>query len=316
MQRNSRILIIGHQDSLENSLWNYFSSKKFTNVYTNSRSRLDVLSQEKVEKFFKKIRPEYVFLGSIRSGGIAVNQKYPADFIYENLQAQNNIIHSALKGGVKKLIYLAASCVYPKAAQQPIKENSLLTGPMEETSEPYSLAKLAGIKLCQTYRQQYGLDAISIVPATLYGPGSDTNIETAHVMGSLIAKFYKAVQEKHSEVTVWGTGKPRREFLYVDDFVQGVLFLMEKHRSAELINLGVAEDITIKDLASTIAKISGFKGKIIFDTTKADGAMRKLLDSSRVKKLGWKPKVGLEEGIRKTYNDFLKKSPSGINSHL
>ena len=301
MQRNSRILIIGHQDSLENSFWNYFSSNKFSCVYTNSRAKLDVCSQAAVEQFFKKNRPEYVFLGSVRSGGIAVNQKYPADFIYENLQAQNNIVHASAKHKVKKLVYLAASCIYPKEAAQPIREDSLFTGVMEPTSEAYSLAKLAGVKLCQTYRQQYGLDTMSIVPATLYGPGSDTNLETAHVMGALMAKFHQAVKENQSQVTVWGTGKPRREFLYVDDFVRGVLFLMKNHTSGELINLGVGSDVTIKQLAQMIAKTSGFKGKIIFDTGKPDGAMRKLLNSSRVKKLGWAPRVELEEGIRRTY---------------
>lgn len=308
MHHNSRILIVGHQDSLENSFWNYFSSQKFSQVYTNSKNRLDVLSQAKVDKFFKDIRPEYVFLGSIRSGGIAVNQKFPSEFIYENLQAQNNLIHAAYKRGVKKLVYFGASCVYPKKAKQPIKENTLLTGVMEETSEPYSLAKLAGIKLCQTYRQQYGLDAITVVPATLYGPGSDTNIETAHVMGSLMAKFHQAVQKKHSQVIVWGTGKPRREFLHVDDFVAGVLFLMKNYSSGDLINLGVGGDITIKKLAVLIAKVSGFKGRIVFDVSKPDGSLRKLLDSSRVKNLGWKSKIDLEEGIRQTYNWYRKGS--------
>lgn len=301
MHTNSRILIIGHQDSLENSFWNYFFSKGFKKVYTNSRHSLDVLSQAKVEKFFKEIRPEYIFLGSVRSGGIAVNQKYPADFIYENLEAQNNIIHNAHRYGAKKLVYFGASCVYPKETKQPIKEGSLLTGIMEETSEPYSTAKLAGIKLCQTYRQQYGLDTVCIVPATLYGPGSDTNIETAHVMGSLIAKFYQAVSSGKNEVAVWGTGKPKREFIYVDDFVRGVLFLMKNHRSGELINLGVGEDISIKELAILIAKASGYKGKIAFDTSKPDGAMRKLLDSGKIKKMSWRPKVSLENGIKKTY---------------
>jgi len=307
MQRDSRILIIGHQDSLENSLWNYFVCRKFTHVYTNSRNRLDVLSQSKVQKFFKEIRPEYVFLGSIRSGSIVANQKYPAEFIYENLESQNNIIHSAWQSKVKKLVYLAASCVYPKNVQQPIKETSLLQGAMESTSEPYSVAKLAGLKLCQSYRKQYGLDAVVVVPATLYGPGSDTDIQTAHVMGGLMAKFHKAAQEEHPEVVVWGTGKPRREFLYVDDFVQGVLFLMKHYHSDEIINLGVGSDITIKQLARVIAKISGFKGKIIFDVSKPDGAMRKLLDNSGLKKLGWEPKVDLEKGISQTYNWYRKE---------
>lgn len=301
MQRKSRILIIGHQDSLENSLWNHFLSKGFSQVYTNSRNHLDVVSQSKVEKFFKDVRPEYIFLGSVRSGGIVANQKHAAEFIYENLQAQNNVVHSAYTTGVKKLVYFGASCAYPKEAKQPIQENSLLTGVMEETSEPYSVAKLAGIKLCQTYRKQYGLDATVIVPATLYGPGSDTNLETAHVMGSLIAKFHQAVKENQREVIVWGTGKPCREFIYVDDFVQGVLFLMKNYQGEDMINLGVGFDITIAKLAGLIAKTSGFKGKIIFDKTKPDGAMRKLLDSSRARKLGWKPKIDLEEGIKKTY---------------
>lgn len=301
MQRNSRILIIGHQDSLENSLWHHFTSRKFTHVYTNSRLPLNVLSQQKVESFFKSERPEYVFLGSVRSGGIAVNQRFPADFIYENLQAQANIVHASAKHGVKKLVYLAASCVYPKDAAQPIKEGSLMQGVMEPTSDAYSMAKLAGIKLCQAYRQQYGLDAISIVPATLYGPGSDTDLETAHVMGALMFKFYQAVREGKTQVDVWGTGKPRREFLYVDDFVSGVLFLMRHYKGAELINLGSGTDISIKALAGMIAKVSGFTGRIVFDTSKPDGAMRKFLDSRRVSKMGWEAKISLEEGVKRTY---------------
>jgi GDP-L-fucose synthase len=306
MHRNSRILIIGHKDSLENSLWNYFSSKNFAHVYTNSRNRLNVLSQSKVDNFFKDIRPEYVFLGSLRSGGIAVNQKFPAEFIYENLQAQNNIVHNAYKSAVKKLVYLGASCIYPKDALQPIKEGSLFKGPMEETSEAYSTAKLAGVKLCQSYRQQYGLDTITIVPATLYGPGSDTNVETAHVMGALMAKFDQAMREGSKEVIVWGTGKPRREFLYVDDFVQGVLFLMKNYHSEQLINLGSGSEVSITQLAGIISKVSGFKGKIFFDRSKPDGAMRKLLDSSRVKKLGWQAQVDLEEGVKKTYRYYVQ----------
>ncbi len=308
MQRNSRIFIVGHQDSLENSLWNYFSSKGFSEIYTNSRNRLDVVSQAKVEKFFKDVCPEYVFLGSVRSGGIVANQKHAAEFIYENLQSQSNVIHSAYKAGVKKFVFFGASCAYPKEAKQPIKEDSLLTGLMEETSEPYSVAKLAGIKMCQTYRKQYGFDAMVIVPATLYGPGSDTNLETAHVMGALMAKFHKAVSENQKEVQVWGTGKARREFLYVDDFVNGVLFLMKNYKGDEIINLGVGSDITISQLAQLMSKMTAFKGKIIFDRTKPDGTMRKLLNSNRVRNLGWKPKVDLEIGIRKTYQWYKNLS--------
>ncbi len=304
MNRKSRILIIGHKDSLENSLWNYFASKKFSKVYTNSRHHLDVLSQKKVEEFFRKIKPEYIFLGSVRSGGIVANQNHPAEFIYENLAAQNNIIHSAHQFKAKQLVYFGASCVYPKDASQPIKESSLFKGLMESTSEPYSTAKLAGIKLCQSYHQQYGLNTMIIVPATLYGPGSDTNIETAHVMGALMAKFHQAVVDHQKEVVVWGTGKPRREFLYSEDFVNGVLFLMKHYRGKDIINLGVGSDITIAQLAVSMAKAVGFKGKIVFDRSKPDGAMRKLLDSSRVRRLGFKPKVNLESGIRKTYQSY------------
>lgn len=306
MQKNSRILIIGHQDALENSLYQGFTSKGFNHVYTNSRRGLDVLNESKVKKFFEKHRPEYVFLGSLRSGGIVANQKQGAEFMYENLHSQNHIIHQSYEFGVKKLVYFGASCIYPRCAKQPIKENSLFQGPMESTSEPYSIAKLAGVKLCQIYRQQYGFDAMVIVPATLYGPGSDTNLETAHVMGALMAKFHEAVKRGQKEVVVWGSGKPRREFLYVDDFVSGVIFLMKNYKGNELVNLGSSSDVSIKDLTKVISIITGFKGSIRFDVNKPDGAMRKLLDSLKIRKLGWVPKVKLEEGIKKTYLDYRK----------
>ena len=301
MHRNSRIFIVGHNDSVDNSLCGHFLTQGFKHVTSNVRHKVDVLNQAKTSAFFKKIKPEYVFLGSIRSGGIVANQKFPAEFIYENAQAQNNVIHAAYTNGVKKLLYFTGSCAYPGQAKQPIKESSLLTGPLEVTSEAYSVAKIAGAKMCQAYRAQYGFNAIVGVPATLYGPGSDTNMETAHVMGALIAKFHKAVAENTDKVVVWGSGKPRREFLYVDDFVGACLFLMDNYNSADLINIGCGYDVTIKQLALMIKEASGFKGKITFDATKPDGTMRKLMDNSRIKKLGWKPKVKLEEGIAKTY---------------
>ncbi len=301
MHRNSRIFIVGHNDSIENSLRGYFQAQGFTHVISNTKDRVDLLNQSKVDVFLKKFKPEYVFLGSLRSGGIAANQKFPAEFIYENIQSQNLVIEAARRWGVKKLLYFSSSCVYPKEAKQPIKEASLLTGRLEPTSESYALAKIAGTKMCQATKAQYGFNAIVAVPATLYGPGSDTNISSAHVLGALIAKFHKAKCEGDSQVIVWGSGRSRREFLYVDDFVSASLFLMERYNGAEPINVGCGYDVTIKQLAEMIKAASGFKGKIKFDASKPDGAMRKLLDSTKMRKLGWKAKVSLEEGIEKTY---------------
>jgi len=306
MRRDSRILIVGHKDSVENSLLSHFRSKGFKKVFSNNKDRIDVLSQARVERFFKDKRPEYVFLGSIRSGGIAANLKYPAEFIYENCQAQGNVIHAAWRHGAKKLLYFTGSCAYPALAKQPIKESSLLTGPLEPTSEAYSTAKIAGTIMCQAYKAQYGFNAIVAVPATLYGPGSDDDLETAHVMGALIAKFQKAVRSNEKQVTVWGTGRPRREFLYVDDFVSACSFLMDKYDGAELINIGCGTDVSIKGLAGMIARLSGFKGKVTFDASKPDGVMRKLMDNRRITAMGWKPKKGLEEGIRKTIQWYRK----------
>jgi GDP-L-fucose synthase len=307
MRRNSRIFIVGHNDSVDNSLKTYFKSRGFTSVFSNTANKIDLLNQNKLERFFKDVRPEYIFLGSIRSGGIVANQKQPAEFIYENLQAQTNVIHAAHVQKAKKLLYFTGSCAYPKEAKQPIKEESLLTGPLEETSEAYSVAKIAGTKMCQAYRRQYGFNAIVGVPATLYGPGSDSDLEKAHVMGALIAKFAKATKENADEVIVWGSGKPRREFLYVDDFVEACIVLMENYDSQDLVNIGVGHDVTIKELALILKRISGFKGKISFDSSKPDGTMRKLMDNSRIKKLGWKPKISLEEGIAQTYQWYRKE---------
>jgi GDP-L-fucose synthase len=304
MRRDSKIFIVGHNDSIENSLKKYFQAKGFSQVVSNSQEYINVLDQIRLENFFRKFKPDYVFLGSVRSGGIAANQKFPAEFIYENLQSQDLVIDAAYRHKVKKLLYFSSSCVYPKAASQPIKETTLLTGPLEETSEPYAIAKIAGTKMCQAYKAQYNFNAIAAVPATLYGPGSDTDIETAHVLGALIAKFHKANKENANEVIIWGSGKPKREFLYVDDFVSACLLLMDKYNSADLINVGSGSDVTIKQLAGMIKNISGYKGKIKFDTTKPDGVMRKLMDNTRMRKLGWKPKVNLEEGIEKTYQWF------------
>jgi len=307
MHRNSRIFIVGHNDSIENSLRAYFQAQGFPHVISNTQEGINVLDQSQVAGFFKKFKPEYVFLGSLRSGGIAANQKFPAEFIYENIQSQNLVIEAARLGQVKKLLYFSSSCVYPKEAKQPIRESSLLTGCLEQTSESYALAKIAGTKMCQAYKAQYGFNAIAAVPATLYGPGSDTDIESAHVLGALIAKFHKAKCEGAHEVIVWGSGRPRREFLYVDDFVSACLFLMEHYDGFDAINVGSGVDATIKQLASMIKEISGCKAKIIFDASKPDGAMRKLMDNTRIRKLGWRHKVSLEKGIEKTYQWYIRR---------
>ena len=306
MLKNSRIFIVGHNDSIENSLKHYFQAQGFRNVISNSQDRINVLDQSQVAKFFKKFKPEYVFLGSLRSGGITANQKFPAEFIYENALSQSLVIDTAYRTKIRKLMYFSSSCIYPAQAKQPIKETSLLTGSLETTSEPYAVAKIAGTKLCQSYKSQYNFNAIAAVPATLYGPGSDTNMETAHVLGALIAKFQKAKKENAKEVIVWGSGKPKREFLYVEDFVSACVFLMEKYNKADLINVGSGVDVTIKQLAEMIKNISGYKGKIVFDKSKPDGVMRKLLDNTQMRNQGWKPKVGLEEGIEKTYQWYGK----------
>ncbi len=306
VKTNSRIFIVGHKDSVENSLLAGLAGRGFKNVFSNNKTKVNVCDQHKTAEFFKDVKPEYVFLGSIRSGGIGANLKYPAEFIYENCQAQNNVIQAAYCNGAKKLLYFTGSCAYPAFAKQPIKEEALLTGELEKSSEPYSVAKIAGAVMCQAYRRQYGFNAIVAVPATLYGPGSDSDMENAHVMGALIAKFHKAVADGDKEVVVWGTGKARREFLYVDDFVNACVFLMDTYDGAGMINMGCGHDVTIRELASMIAKASGFKGRIAFDTAKPDGTMRKLMDNHRITKLGWEPKVDLEEGIRKTYQWYRK----------
>ena len=304
MRREARIFIVGHNDSVENSLREYFQAHGYAQVISNTQDRINVLDQSQVSGFFMKFKPDYVFLGSVRSGGIAANQKFSAEFLYENIQSQNLVIEAARYGRVKKLLYFSSSCVYPKNAKQPIKESSLLTGPLEETSDAYAIAKIAGIKMCQAYKAQYGFNAIAAIPATLYGPGSDTDIEGAHVLGALIAKFHKAQCEGKSKVVVWGSGRPRREFLYVDDFVSACVFLMEHYNGVDAINVGSGVDVPIKQLAGMIKTVSGFKGKIIFDASKPDGVKRKLLDNTRMRKLGWKPKISLEEGIEKTYQAY------------
>ncbi len=300
MEKNAEILIVGHDDVIENSIYEHLLSQGFSNVYSIGKFGLNPAIQITVYDFFQRHRPQYVFLGSVRSGGIEANQKYGADFLYENLESQNNILYSAYKFGAKKVLYIGASCVYPKDCPQPMKEEHLLTGPLEKTSESYSIAKIAGIKLCEAYKKQYGLNVIAVVPPTVYGPGSDTNLERAHVLGALVAKFVKAAEQNQKEVVVWGSGNQRREFLYRDDFAEACMFLINNYDSSDMINAGCGEDISIKELAQLIADVAGFKGNIQFDASKSDGASRKLLDNGKIAKLGWKAKFKLREGIQKT----------------
>jgi GDP-L-fucose synthase len=307
MDKNANILIVGHNDIIEHALYQSFQSNGFTQAVSSSAIALNTAIQPSVYEYFAKHKPEYVFLGSVRSGGIEVNAKNPGDFLYQNSESQNNVINSAYRFGVKKLVYLAASCIYPKNCPQPMKEEHLLTGPLEETSEAYSVAKIAGVKLCQGFRKQYGLKTIVVVPATIYGPGSDTNLTTAHVMGALIGKFVDAVRDNKSDVTVWGSGKARREFVYVDDFVDACLFLTERYDEEHIIHVGAGSDISIKELADLIAQSVGFKGKIVFDASKPDGTMQKLLDNSRISQMGWKAKMSLKEGIQKTVEWYSRK---------
>ncbi|HBR14471.1 MAG TPA: GDP-fucose synthetase [Candidatus Omnitrophica bacterium] len=307
MRRHSKILIVGHDDIVENALVEHFQSKGFSRVFSSSAMAMDTTIQTSVYDFFSQHRPEYVFLGSTRSGGIEANRTRGAEFIYHNLESQNNILYAAHKFGVEKLLFLASSCVYPKDCPQPIREESLLTGELEKTSEPYAVAKIAGIKLCQAFRRQYGLKTVVMIPATIYGPGSDMDIQTAHVIGALIGKFESAVSHHEKQVTVWGTGTPRREFIYVEDFVQACLFLMEHYDQEEIVNAGCGYDVTIKELSEMVAEAVGYKGDIIFDSSKPDGTAKKLLHNSRITKLGWRPRVSLKEGVEKTVAWFKEE---------
>ncbi|MFH1360942.1 MAG: GDP-L-fucose synthase [Candidatus Omnitrophota bacterium] len=307
MEKQSKILIIGHNDIIEKSLVRYFETHGFLHVFSSSAIALDCAIQPSVYEFFSRERPEYIFLASTRSGGIAANIKNPGEFIYHNLESQNNVVHAAYKFKAKKLLFYASSCIYPKECRQPMKEEDLLNGPVESTSEAYAVAKISGVKLCQAYRAQYGLDTVVTVPATVFGPGEDVDLEDAHVLNALIGKFYEAVQDNKKDVTVWGSGSPRREFLFCDDFVEASLFLMDRARSPELMNMGCGSDVSIQELAQMIKEVSGFAGKIVFDRSKPDGANQKLLDSSRIHRLGWKAKISLRDGIEKTYAWYKKK---------
>ncbi len=298
MDKNSKIYIAGHLGLVGSALVRALEKKGFKNIVVRRHAELDLVDQAAVKEFFEQEKPEYVFLAAAKVGGIHANNTYPAEFIYINLQIQNNIIHNSYLSGVKKLCVLGSSCIYPKFAPQPMKEEYLLDGKLEPTNEPYAVAKIAGIKMCQAYNKQYGTNFISVMPANLYGPNDNFDLENSHVLAALVRKFVEAKRSAPPSVTVWGTGNPRREFLHVDDMADACLFLMENYNGNEILNVGTGKDVTIKELAEMIAKTVDFKGEIIFDTAKPDGTPRKLLDVSMINKLGWKASISLRDGIR------------------
>ena len=301
MDKNSRIFVAGHRGLVGSAIVRALESAGYRDIFTRSRAELDLRDRTAVEAFFDETRPEYVFLAAALVGGILANSTRPAEFIHDNLVVQTNVIDSAWKHGVRKLEFLGSSCIYPKFADQPIREESLLTGPLEPTNEWYAIAKIAGIKLCQAYRIQYGFNAISLMPTNLYGPGDNFDLRSSHVLPALIRKFHEAKVNGAPEVVVWGTGSPRREFLHVDDLADAAIQLMLTYDQPEIVNVGVGEDVTIRELAELVKDTVGYTGRLVFDTSKPDGTPRKLLDVTRLKSLGWSAKIGLREGIANTY---------------
>ncbi|MEW8956618.1 GDP-L-fucose synthase family protein [Clostridium sp.] len=306
MEKNSKIYVAGHRGLVGSSIYRILEEKGFTNIVKRTHKELDLTDYTEVDKFFKEENIEYVFLAAAKVGGILANNTYPADFIMENLLIECNVIKAAHKYKVKKLMFLGSSCIYPKNAPQPIKEEYLLSGYLEPTNEAYALAKISGLKMCEYYNRQYGTNFISVMPTNLYGPNDNFNLETSHVMPALIRKFHEAKVSSRPYVEIWGSGAPLREFLYVDDMADACLYLMENYKGNDFFNIGTGEDISIKDLAMLIKEIVGYRGELKFDSSKPDGTMRKLLDVSRLREAGWKHKVDLREGIDKAYNWYLE----------
>ena len=324
MQSDSKIYVAGHRGLVGSALIRHLTTT-FPKIITRTHSELDLTNHQAVREFFEQEKPEYVFLAAAKVGGIHANSTYPAEFIHDNLAIQSNVIHEAYRAGVERLLFLGSSCIYPKDCPQPIKEEYLLTGPLEPTNRPYAIAKIAGIEQCWSYNRQYGTQFLAVMPTNLYGPGDNYHPENSHVIPALIRKFHEAKECGEKKVVVWGTGTPRREFLYSDDMADACVFLMclpdeEFSRLlwpagsplescnlnlAPLINIGCGEDLTIRDLAETVKQVVGYQGEIVFDPGKPDGTPRKLLDVSNIKKLGWTPKTGLREGVSKSYEDFL-----------
>ena len=316
MEKDSKIYIAGHRGLVGSALVRRLEAQGFTNLVTRTRSELNLTSQAAVQAFFQEERPEYVFLGAAKVGGIHANNTYPAEFIYENLMIEANVIHAAYLAGVKRLLFLGSSCIYPKQAEQPMREDALLTGPLEPTNEPYAVAKIAGIKLCESYNRQYGTDFRSVMPTNLYGPGDNFHPDNSHVLPGLLRRFHEAKKSGAESVAVWGTGTPKREFLYVDDMADAcihVLGVPKEMLDAHVtpmqshINVGTGEELSIRELAEAVADVVGFRGAIEFDRSKPDGTPRKLIDSQRLCRLGWSAETSLREGLRRTYLWFQAK---------
>lgn len=304
MEKSSKIYIAGHRGMVGSSILRALQDQGYTNFVLKTSAELDLRNQQAVADFFAAEKPDFVFLAAAKVGGIVANNTYRADFIYENMMIQSNLIHQSYLNGVKKLLFLGSSCIYPKLAPQPLKEEYLLTGLLEPTNEPYAIAKIAGIKMCDAYRAQYGCNFISVMPTNLYGPNDNYDLTNSHVLPALLRKFITAKNKGKSSVTIWGTGSPLREFLHADDLAEACLFLMENYNEAGLVNIGVGEDISILNLAKLVKEIVGFEGEIITDTTKPDGTPRKLMDVSKLTDLGWKATIDLEEGIQKVYQEI------------
>ncbi len=314
MNFNSKIFVAGHRGMVGSAIVRKLQKEGYTHIITRTSKELDLRNQQAVEEFFQNEKPEYVFLAAAKVGGILANNTYRAEFLYDNLMIQNNVIHFSYKYGVKKLLFLGSSCIYPKLAPQPMKEEYLLSGYLEPTNEPYAIAKITGIKMCEAYRDQYACNFISAMPTNLYGPNDNYDLNNSHVLPALIRKFHEAKINHQPKVIVWGTGTPRRELMHVDDLADACLFLMKNYNEKQFVNVGTGKDISIRELAELVKKIVGYEGEIVFDTSKPDGTPRKLLDLTRLNQIGWQSKIELEEGIRMTYQDFLENQYSKIYS--
>jgi GDP-L-fucose synthase len=308
MDLNARIFVAGHRGLVGSAITRRLRALGATDLLLRTRSELDLTRQAEVDAFFAQERPAYVFLAAAKVGGILANDTQPAEFLRDNLAIQTNTIHSAWQHGVRKLCFLGSSCIYPKLAPQPLKEESLLTGPLEPTNEWYAIAKIAGIKMCQAYRRQYAFDAISAMPTNLYGPGDNFDLRTSHVLPALVRKFHEAKASGAPEVVLWGSGTPRREFLHVDDLAEAAVFLMQEYSGEDFVNVGTGEDLTIRELAEMVSQATGYAGRIVNDASKPDGTPRKLMDVGRLKAMGWSPKIGLREGIERTVREFREQA--------
>ena len=313
MNKDSKIYVAGHRGLVGSAIVRRLEEQGYTNLVYQTSKELDLRDKNAVDTFFVEEKPEYVFLAAAKVGGIVANNEYPADFIRDNLLIQTNIIDAAYRNGVTKLLFLGSTCIYPKMASQPLKEEYLLTGELEPTNEPYAIAKIAGIKMCESYNRQYGTQYISVMPTNLYGENDNFDLHTSHVLPALIRKFHEAKENNVPYVEVWGTGTPKREFLYSDDLADACVYLMNTYSGNEIVNIGVGEDITIKELAETVKRTVGYRGEIQFDTTKPDGTPRKLVDVTKLNSLGWKAETSLDEGLKKAYQWFLDNEVTKVN---